>query len=205
MTASGDEFEGWLEQQLQGALQAHAGPSPLATQATYHAAALTGGIGGVSTFSTITAAVTSKAAAGIATAALVVGGGGAVAATAATGSTDPGVWGQTVTQAVTQCKSELQDGQHGIGQCVSAVASQHGQQERDQHSASAARENHASDARKDHPTASPGRKDDHGKPTDNPNGKPTDEPGGRPTTAPTGKPDEPQNGPPTGNPGETHR
>ena len=203
MTTSGDEFEGWLEQQLQGALQAHAGPSPLAAQAAYHAAAITGGMG-VSTFSTITAAVTSKAAAGLATAALVVGGGGAVAATAATGSADPGVWGQTVTQAVNQCKTDL-GGYQNIGQCVSAVASQKGQQERALHSASSARENRASEARSEHPPASSGHTQPPGKPTDNPTGKPGDVPTGKPGDVPTGKPTAVPGGPPTGNPGDTHR
>lgn len=205
MTTSGDSFDGWLEQQLQGALQAHPGPSPLATQATYHAAALTGAVGGASTISTISAAVTGKAAAGMATAALVVAGGGAAAAAAATGSPDPGVWGQTVTQAVRQCRSELASGDHGIGQCVSAVASQHGPQERDQHSATAARDNHASEARTEHSPASGQSRDDHGRPTNPPTARPTDLLA-RSTPAPTAKPTAgSQGGPPSGNPGQSHR
>ena len=92
----------------------------------------------------------SSTAVGIATAVLVVGGG-SVAATVATGSPNPVIWGQTVTKAVAACKAGLQQGQHGFGDCVSAVAKQKGRQEQ-----------------KAHPT---------GAPTDHPTGAPTTAPG----------------------------
>ena len=50
-----------------------------------------------------------------------------VAGAATTGSINPVVWGQTVTKTVTDCKAKLSDGQHGIGDCVSDIASTHGQ------------------------------------------------------------------------------
>lgn len=58
----------------------------------------------------------------------------AIAAAAATGSANPVVWGQYMKSVVTTCKNQLQSGQHGIGQCVSAAARQKGAQEREQHS-----------------------------------------------------------------------
>jgi len=50
-----------------------------------------------------------------------------VAGASATGSLDPTVWGQQVKDRVADCQSKLADGQHGIGDCVSSFASQHGQ------------------------------------------------------------------------------
>lgn len=58
----------------------------------------------------------------------------AIAAAAATGSPNPAAWGQYMKNVVTTCKDQLQSGQHGIGQCVSAAARQKGAQEREQHS-----------------------------------------------------------------------
>jgi hypothetical protein len=58
----------------------------------------------------------------------------AVAATAVTGSANPEAWGQYVKDAVSTCKSELGSGQHGIGQCMRAIAHQKGAEQRDQHS-----------------------------------------------------------------------
>ena len=55
-------------------------------------------------------------------------GTGAIAAGAATGSPNPLVWGQHVSDAVATCKSELANGEHGIGKCVSAFAHQKGAQ-----------------------------------------------------------------------------
>ena len=118
------------------------------------------------------AIVASKAAAGIAVATLAVAGAGAVTATVVTGSPNPAVWGNTVTAAVTTCKDKLTDGKHGIGDCVSAVAKQKGNQERTQHAASSAR------------VGKPA-----GQPTSHPTGAPTSHPtGGAPTAHPTGQP-----------------
>jgi hypothetical protein len=134
----GFDLDHLLEQELQKNVGGLVGPSPTPAQSAYHLFAIGGK--SVSLLSSLTVAASTKAAAGLATAALVVGGG-SVAATAATGSSSPGVWGKTVTAAVATCKGDLKPGEHGIGPCVSAVAKQHGIQERDAHSASAAREN----------------------------------------------------------------
>src|SRR5713226_8501484 len=68
------------------------------------------------------AALTVKLLTGVAVAAAAV----TVAGAATTGSLNPTVWGQQVSEKVETCKSKLADGQHGIGDCVSAFASQHG-------------------------------------------------------------------------------
>jgi len=69
------------------------------------------------------AAVTFKLVSGVAVAAAAV----TVAGAAATGSPNPLVWGQQVSNYVAACKDTLDDGRHGIGDCVSAMASGHGQ------------------------------------------------------------------------------
>ncbi|HEX9363891.1 MAG TPA: hypothetical protein VGA47_08910 [Candidatus Dormibacteraeota bacterium] len=69
------------------------------------------------------AALSVKLLTGVAVAAAAV----TVAGTAATGSLDPTVWGQQVKDRVAECRDKLADGQHGIGDCVSSFASQHGQ------------------------------------------------------------------------------
>ena len=74
--------------------------------------------------------------AAIVAAAVAIGlmGTTAFAAAAATGSANPQVWGQYVSDAVSTCKSQLESGQHDIGKCVSAIARQKGAQQRNQHS-----------------------------------------------------------------------
>jgi hypothetical protein len=68
------------------------------------------------------AALAMKLVSGVAVAAAAV----TVAGASATGSLDPTVWGQQVSQRVQQCKDTLADGKHGIGDCVSAFARTHG-------------------------------------------------------------------------------
>jgi hypothetical protein len=71
------------------------------------------------------AVLTVKVLTGIAAAAATVTVAGAVT----TGSVNPVIWGQTVTQTVDTCKGNITNtGDHGIGQCVSAVARTHGAQ-----------------------------------------------------------------------------
>jgi len=175
-TGGADDFD--LDQLLERELRRHVAglqvPSPRADQAAYRTAAAIGGKG-MPLLSSLTAAASSKAAIGLATAALVIGGG-SVAATAATGSANPATWGKTVTDAVSSCKSKLGDDQHGIGRCVSAVASRKGQEERSEQAASAARQNHPASTPGAHPT---------GAPTTHPTGAPTAHPTGRPSDVPT--------------------
>ena len=85
-----------------------------------------------------------------------------LAAAAVTGSANPQAWGQYVSDAVSTCKSELTNGQHGIGQCVRAIAHQKGPQESNQHS-------NGNGNAKTHPS---------------PKGRPTGVPGGPPSTEP---------------------
>ena len=52
-----------------------------------------------------------------------------------TPSASPGSHGALVTQAVASCKAALTAGEHGIGACVSKVASSNGQAHRGSHAA----------------------------------------------------------------------
>jgi hypothetical protein len=87
-----------------------------------------------------------------------------LAAAAVTGSANPQAWGQYVSDAVSACKTELASGQHGIGQCVRAIARQKGSQESNQHSNAG-----GSGAGKSHPS---------------PKGRPSGLPGGPPSSKP---------------------
>jgi len=168
------DFERWLGGELQRTVGTASGPSPRAAQATYRVTFRRGGT--VPTIkSGILAALTSKGVAAAAVTALAVGGGTAVVAAAATGSADPGTWGQQVVQTVQGCKDTVRtdsgtaSGSRGIGRCVSKFASQHGQQMRDEHANDAAGgatesqagETHGASAGgqgfsgSDHPTAKP--------------------------------------------------
>jgi hypothetical protein len=82
-----------------------------------------------------------KAATGFAVAVVTILAAAAVTEAAITGSADPSNWGRLVTQQVATCKAALKTGEHGIGQCVSAFAKQHGDTVSDQR-ASGARLNH---------------------------------------------------------------
>src|SRR5216683_1597048 len=97
-----EQFDAWLERELQRQLNAVAPHSPRPAPAAAKAIA----------------AVAAVAAAG------------AVTATAVTGSPNPQVWGQQVKAQVESCKDALTTGQHGIGDCVSDFASKHGQTQR---------------------------------------------------------------------------
>lgn len=69
------------------------------------------------------AALTVKLLTGVAAAAAMVTVAGAVT----TGSLNPVIWGQTVTDTVQTCKDKIANsGQHGIGDCVSQAARTHG-------------------------------------------------------------------------------
>ncbi len=110
------DFERELEQELHRVLDPIASlPTPARHSPSHGAfARILGGAG---------AAVTLKLVSGVAVAAAAV----TVAGAAATGSPNPAVWGQQVSDYVSACQHKLADGQHGIGDCVSAFASTHGQ------------------------------------------------------------------------------
>jgi hypothetical protein len=88
-------------------------PRRLVQSRTTRTRALVGGAG---------AALAAKLVSGVAVAAAAV----TVAGATTTGSLDPAVWGQQVSNRVQECKATLADGQHGIGDCVSAFAKTHG-------------------------------------------------------------------------------
>ena len=60
---------------------------------------------------------------------LATGGATGMAAAASNGA-----FGQQVKEQVQDCKAQLASGTHGIGDCVSDFAQQHGAQQRQQHS-----------------------------------------------------------------------
>lgn len=69
------------------------------------------------------AALTVKVLTGVVAAAAAVTVAGAVT----TGSLNPADWGKQVSQTVVTCKQQIANtGQHGIGDCVSDFANQHG-------------------------------------------------------------------------------
>lgn len=88
------------------------------------------------------AALSLKLLSGFAVAAAAVVVAGAATEVAVTGSLNPTNWGQQVTQQVNACKaSAARLGVHGIGECVSDFAKQHGDQVSDSHQSSKARDN----------------------------------------------------------------
>ncbi len=89
------------------------------------------------------AAVAAKLLTGFAVVAFAAAGAGGAMEASLSGSLNPADWGQQVTQQVATCKAALTAGQHGIGQCVSAFAKQHGDLVSDSHQASNARDNHS--------------------------------------------------------------
>jgi len=178
----GPDFERLLEQELQNAAGRLQGPSPLARQSAYRTALATGGLV-LSPFS-IGALLSSKLVVAAAASTLVVGG--AVTATAATGSANPGDWGAAVVQAVQGCKTTVGTGpdaanhtasgaRDNVGQCVSAFAKTHGQEQRALHAS-------PSPGATTHPTGKP---TDKGKPAGTPGGPPSGVPPGPPSTLPT--------------------
>jgi hypothetical protein len=109
-------------------------------------------------------AVGIKSKVGVAVLAGLIATGGATGVAAAASN---GAFGQQVKEQVQDCKAQLASGTHGIGDCVSDFAQQHGAQQRQQHS-------------QGHPSSTPsahgksdghGNSGDHGKPpTPTPNG-----------------------------------
>lgn len=181
MTPNGDigpSFDDLLEQELRRQVGNIEGPSPRAAQASYQAA-----VTGTERTRSWSGGAAAKLAAGLTVALLVLSGGAIAVVAAETGSSDPAVWGDTVVAAVQQCKDQLAAGAHGIGQCVSDVAQQHGAQQRAAHAADKNQKgkdngngDHPGSPASDHPgngsqPASPG------KPSDVPNGPPNSPPG----------------------------
>jgi len=175
---SGNGFDRWLEQQLHAEAGSAGGPTPDPSQAPYHAAYLQGGLH-MSVLAHAIALVSTKAAIGIGVAVLAVGAAGVATEAAVTGSANPTNWGQAVVQQVDKCKLALAPGTHGIGECVSTFAQQHGKAVSADHRASPTRGNDHASAAREH---TPGPPANPGKPSNAP-GKPSSAPG-KPTNVP---------------------
>src|ERR1700730_5388749 len=122
MKGSG-EFERPLERELHRILDP-IGAAPIPPRRTLASRGVTrrllGGAG---------AALGVKVLTGFALAAFAAAAAGAVTEVAVTGSLNPATWGHQVHQTVQTCKDTLRaSGTRGIGPCVSAIASQRGQQ-----------------------------------------------------------------------------
>jgi hypothetical protein len=101
---------------------------------------------------------------------------GLLATSGATGvaaAASNGAFGQQVKEQVQDCKDQLKSGMHGIGDCVSTFAQQHGAQQRQQHSQG----NPSSTPGAHGNSGTAGNSGDHGKPSD---------PGKPPTPTPNG-------------------
>lgn len=141
----GDSFDQWLGQQLQQHASAHSAPSPMPAQARYHASYIKGGVH-VPVLAKVAAVLTTKAA--IAVTFGVLAAAAAAGEAVVTGSINPVDWGQQVVQQVEKCKDAIAPGSHGIGECVSSFASQHG--------------NKAGDDQRAHPTPGQGNGNGNG-------------------------------------------
>ena len=135
------------------------------------------------------AALTVKILTGVAVAAAAA----TVAGAATTGSFNPRDWTQGMSKTVESCKAALTPGHHGIGECVSDIANQHGQAV-----ASAARHHGKPAGNGSGDGQGNGTSNGHGNDKGNGNGHPkSPNPGGdaRPTVPPGGQM---QPGPPPG-------
>ena len=137
------------------------------------------------------AALAAKVVTGFAVGALAAAGATAATEAAITGSLNPNDWGQQVVAQVQKCKAALQPGQHGIGQCVSAFAKQHGPLVSADHRASNARTGNGNGNNGNGNGNGKDKGKDHGKPTNpgsqgNGGGQPGDKSHPRPT--PTAEP-----------------
>ena len=193
MTFEDGDLDRMLGDQMARHVAANPVPAALQAQPRYHAALISGG-SAMTPLGHVASLVSAKAATGIAAATLAVAGAGAGGAAALTGSTSPAVWGRTVTAAVASCKADLKPGEHGIGQCVSAVARQNGAEERKEHRNAEAGEKHGKPAA--HPTP---RGDGSGDDADA-SATPAPHPAGTPTSHPTGRPEGEATPHPTGPP-----
>ena len=139
----------------------------------------------------IAALVSAKAAIGLTAGVLTVAAAGIAGEATITGSTNPSNWGQQVVQQVQKCKAALAPDSHGIGQCVSTFAKQHGQQVSSERRASGARTNtpgHSNNPGNSNNSGNSNHPGQSNHSTDHPSGPPTDHTTGQPTNHPGGKP-----------------
>jgi hypothetical protein len=122
----GADFDRWLHQQLRSALDPERGPRPRPEAARYATVSRERGGRLIPLRFSISAALGAKGLAGGAAVALAASLAGAVT----THSANPASWGQHVAEAVEQCRAA----DTNVGRCVSAIAQEHGEQVRAQHS-----------------------------------------------------------------------
>jgi type IV secretory pathway TrbL component len=158
-TVGAGTFDQWLGQELRLHASANTGPNPLPAQAQYQAAYVNGAVS-IPLLAKVGAVLTTKAAIGVTAGVLAVGAAGASEA-AITGSANPSDWGKQVVKQVNDCKAALAPGTHGIGECVSSFASQHGN--KGGNSA-----DHRNNPTTGHAAHTPGRPPSKGKPSTHP-------------------------------------
>jgi uncharacterized membrane protein YgcG len=145
-------FDVWLERELRQHASAAVGSNPLPSQARYHAVAIAGTALGAISFAILSTKTVTAAALSV----VAIVAAGATTEAVITHSANPAVWGQQVVQQVDKCKAALPPGSHGIGECVSSFASQHG--------ASSPSQQHGDGSSNGHPAGGP--------PSDHPQGGP---------------------------------
>jgi hypothetical protein len=130
------------------------------------------------------AAVVAKLLTGFAVVAFAAAGAAAATEVANTGSFNPLDWGQQVKQQVQTCKDTLRaSGVRGIGPCVSAFASQNGQNHRNSHASDARTNGKGHDNGKGNGKGN-GNGKSNGNGNGNGNGQPADKAHGKPSTVP---------------------
>jgi hypothetical protein len=129
IAVAGNTFDAWLERELKQAASAQAGPHPLPSQARYQAVSLQP-ISRLNPVLALRSLASTRAAAAAFVAVVAVVAAGAAAEAAITGSADPSNWGHQLVRQVQHCKAALTPGSHGIGECVSTFARQHGKPQR---------------------------------------------------------------------------
>lgn len=159
MRLSDMDFDRWLETELDNFDKATAAPL---SRARYAGVPV---LRPRNPLAKLAAAIVGSKMALAATATVVLAGAAVGTKAVVTGDPNPLHWGGTVTQQVQTCKADETPGQHGIGQCVSNTAKQHGQAQPS-----------------DHPTAPPTAGHPSGPPG---SGHPTTPPSSLPTTPPS--------------------
>jgi uncharacterized membrane protein YgcG len=170
-------FDEWLEHELQQNAAREAGPSPLPSQSRYQVLPLRGSALNRVSFA-LAAMVPAKTVTALALSVVAIVTAGATTEAVITGSANPANWGHQVVQQVQTCKIALAPGGHGVGECVSSLASQHVQ-----------------DKPKTQGTSSPGEHPVGGPPSAHPVGGP---PSAHPVAGPPSN--HPKGGPPSSHP-----
>jgi hypothetical protein len=156
-------FDEWLERELRQNASRETGPNPLPSQSRYQAAPLQGNALNRLSFA-VAAMVSTKTVTALALSVAAIVAAGATTEAVITSSANPTDWGHQVVQQVQKCKVALAPGSHGVGDCVSSFASQHGRQESKTHGTSSPSQHPNGGPSSGQPAAGP--------PSNHPNGGP---------------------------------